>query len=481
MQPGSSKQIEFWRNCDHRWNVKSGATRSGKTYMDYFLIPKRLLAVRGKEGHNVILGNTRETVRRNILLPMQNIYGEKRISSIHSDNSCEMFGEKVFILGADNKGHVNKIRGMSIKYCYGDEVTTWEQSIFDMLKSRLDKEYSKFDGTCNPDSPSHWFKEFLDSDADIYQQHYTIYDNPFLSKQFVKDLCAEYEGTVYYPRYILGEWTRAEGLIYPMYESVIVSELPKEYTEYSLSIDYGTQNAFAAIIWGKHNGVWYGIDEYYYSGRDTGRQKADDDYAKDMDSFTNWLFDHDESEKPLIIGKLETIIDPSATSFIAMLRKHGRYKIRKADNDVLDGIRETATAMNLGLIKISDKLKNWKKEVAGYTWDEKKEEFPIQHDDHCLTGDTLVHTEDGIVPICELVGKTGFVWSYNTKNKKTELKEFHSARQTKNLAKIVKITTEDGRVIKCTSDHLILTANGYIEAGELTTEDEIIDVKGDIQ
>ena len=101
-----------------------------------------------------------------------------------------------------------------------------------------------------------------------------------------------------------------------------------------------------------------------------------------MDQFTKWLFEHEENEKPLIIGKLETIIDPSATSFIAMLRKRGRYKIRKADNDVLDGIRETATAMNMGLIKISDKLRNWKKEVAGYTWDEKKEEFPIQHDDH---------------------------------------------------------------------------------------------------
>lgn len=377
MQLGSQKQLEFWKNCNHRWNIKFGATRSGKTYMDYFLLPKRLLSVRGMEGHNVILGNTRETVRRNILLPMQMMYGDRRISSIHSDNSCKMFGEKVFVLGADNKGHVNKIRGMSIKYCYGDEVTTWDQTVFDMLKSRLDKSYSKFDGTCNPDGPSHWFKEFLDSDADIYQQHYTIYDNPYLSKRFIDDLCAEYEGTVYYPRYILGEWTRAEGLIYPMYESAIVSKIPKEFENYSMSIDYGTQNAFAAIIWGLHDGVWYGIDEYYYSGRDTGKQKADDDYADDIDHFTAWLFDG------RITGKLETIIDPSAASFIAMLKKRGKYKVRQADNDVSDGIRETATAMNLGLIKVSNKLKNWKKEVAGYVWDETKEkEQPLKQNDH---------------------------------------------------------------------------------------------------
>lgn len=382
-KPGSKKQIEFWKNCNHRWNIKTGATRSGKTYMDYFLIAKRLLDVKEKDGLNVILGNTRETVRRNIVLPMQNIYGENRVSSIRSDNSCEMFGERVFVLGADNIGHVNKIRGMSIKYCYGDEVTTWNEEIFDMLKSRLDKPYSRFDGTCNPDSPTHWFKEFLDSDADIYQQHYSIFDNPYLTKEFVDNLCSEYEGTVYYPRYILGEWTRAEGLIYPMYESAIVDNIPTEYSDFSMSIDYGTQNAFAAIIWGKSKGAWYAIDEYYYSGRDTGIQKADDDYADDLDKFTAWLFEKDDNGRCPVDGKLETIIDPSAASFVAMLRKRGRYKVRKADNDVLNGIRETATAMNLGLIKVSNKLKNWKKEFAGYTWDEKSEkEQPIKEADH---------------------------------------------------------------------------------------------------
>jgi len=358
------------------------ATGSGKTWLDYaYVIPKRIIALKG-EGAAVILGNTQGTVKRNVLEPMQHYHGNILVTNVNSDNYCKIYGHKVYVLGADNKKHIDRIRGMTIEYAYGDEVPTWNEGVFAMLKSRLRCEHSYFDGTGNPEAPTNYLKSFIDSDVDIFCQTSTIFDNPYLPKEFVNNLCKEYEGTVYYPRYILGEWTQAEGLIYPMYESVIVSELPKEYTEYSMSIDYGTQNAFAAIIWGKHKEIWYAIDEYYYSGRDTGRQKADDDYADDMDGFTAWLFDHDVNEKPLIIGKLETIIDPSATSFIAMLRKRGRYKIRKADNDVLDGIRETATAMNLGLIKISDKLKNWKKEVAGYTWDEKKEEFPIQHDDH---------------------------------------------------------------------------------------------------
>ena len=67
-----------------------------------------------------------------------------------------------------------------------------------MLKSRLDKIYSKCDLTCNPDTPLHWFKKFLDSDADIYLQHYTIDDNPFLPDVVKEALKKEYFCTVWY-------------------------------------------------------------------------------------------------------------------------------------------------------------------------------------------------------------------------------------------------------------------------------------------
>jgi len=228
----SPMQQEFWKSARHRWNVKTGATRSGKTYQDYFLLPKRLLAVKGKEGLNVMLGNTRETLRRNIINPMQTMYGAEYISNIHTDNSVEMFGEKVYVLGADNANHVDRIRGASIKYCYGDEVTTWNQEVFDMLKSRLDKPWSMFDGTCNPAGPGHWFKRFLDSDADVFFQAYTIDDNPFLPKTFVDNLKREYAGTVYYQRYILGLWVAAEGIVYRAFndnpERYIVDDLPED-------------------------------------------------------------------------------------------------------------------------------------------------------------------------------------------------------------------------------------------------------------
>ena len=240
----SAKQREFWDAATHRWNVKTGATRSGKTYQDYFLIPKRLLAVKGKEGLNVILGNTRETIRRNLLIPMQAIYGPEFVGNLRMDNSVDLFGEKVFCLGADNVNRVNRIRGASIKYCYGDEVTTWHREVFDMLKSRLDRPYSLFDGTCNPASPQHWFKQFLDSDADVFQQAYTLDDNPFLDPGFVENLKREYSGTVLYDRYILGLWVAAEGVIYRQFadhpERYIVDDLPGDTIRNAvIGVDFG--------------------------------------------------------------------------------------------------------------------------------------------------------------------------------------------------------------------------------------------------
>lgn len=207
------KQREFLDNANHRWNFKIGATRSGKTYLDYFVIPKRIRRVAEMEGLTVILGNTKGTLQRNIIRPLQNMYGSL-VSDIKSDNTAMMFGEQCYCLGADKINQVNRIRGSSIKYCYGDEVATWHEDVFTMLKSRLDKSYSKFDGTLNPENPNHWVKKFLESDADIYCQKYTIDDNPTLDTSFVDNLKREYFGTVYYDRYILGEWKSAEGAIY---------------------------------------------------------------------------------------------------------------------------------------------------------------------------------------------------------------------------------------------------------------------------
>ena len=189
-----------------------------------YTIPSRIRERAGKKGLNVILGVTNSTIERNVLQPMRELYGDKLVGTINSQNIAKLFGEEVYCLGAEKVSQVSKIRGASIKYCYCDELAEYNQEVFELLKSRLDKEYSVLDGALNPESPTHWLKEFLDSDADIYCQTYTIFDNPFLPKEFVDNLCKEYQGTVYYNRYILGQWCNAEGIIFTP-----IADNPKRY------------------------------------------------------------------------------------------------------------------------------------------------------------------------------------------------------------------------------------------------------------
>lgn len=374
----TSKQNEYIRNANKRLNFKIGAVRSGKSYVDMaYTVPSRIRQVAGKDGLNVVIGVSRDTIERNILQPMREIYTDALIGTINSRNIARVCGEDVYCLGAEKISQVAKIQGSSIKYCYGDEIAKWNKDVFMMLLSRLDKPYSMMDGALNPEYPTHWFKEFIDNpEIDSYIQHYTIFDNPYLPREYIDNLCKEYEGTVYYGRLIQGEWTLAEGLIYPMYKDAI-SEPPEGQAEaFVLSIDYGTQNAFSAGLWGKYGDIWYRLREYYYSGRNTGVQKTDEEYGADLDEFIKGV---------PYVDRIRTIIDPSAASFITLLKKRGKYHVIQAKNDVADGIRETATAMKKGLIKISPECKNWTKEVQGYVWDDTAtDDRPVKIDDHAM-------------------------------------------------------------------------------------------------
>lgn len=253
----SNKQKEFWLAPYHRWNIKSGATRSGKTYLDYFMIPRRIRERMGKEGLVVLLGNTKGTLQRNIIEPMQQIYGVKAISDIRSDNTSRIFGEKVYCLGADNVKHVDRIRGASIKYCYGDELTTWHEEVFQMLKSRLDKPYSCFDATCNPKGKTHWVYKFLQSDADIFSQSYALSDNPFLDDNVRREMEREHTG-VFYERYILGLWVAAEGLVFPDFTNsskdniIDKKDIPKRFRRVEVGFDIGGNKSAYALTCSAH-------------------------------------------------------------------------------------------------------------------------------------------------------------------------------------------------------------------------------------
>jgi PBSX family phage terminase large subunit len=209
-------------------------------------------------------------VNRNIIEPMRDIWGDKLVGRIISgENYAMIFGQKVYILGADKQNSVSKIQGMTVEYAYGDEMTTWAQPVFEMLKSRLRCAHSAFDGTANPDSSHHYLKKFIDSDADVYCQTSIIDDNPFLPAEFISQLKKEYAGTVYYKRFILGEWAAAEGACFPLFAAdptrfITYTAPPIVYANIGVDFGGGTSgHAFQCVGFTYRMAEMVVLEEYF--------------------------------------------------------------------------------------------------------------------------------------------------------------------------------------------------------------------------
>lgn len=233
-------------------------------------------------------------------------------------------------------------------------------------------------------------------------EHFTIFQNINIPQPRLDEIVSQYDKTsIWYMRDILGERTIAEGLIYPDYKNAIGSA-PEgmQFDKYFISCDYGTRNAFAAILW-KHgiDGIWYASSEYYYDGAKARRRKTDSQYADDLEAFCkpilalyedNYRRALDDGNSLAVREKMLTVVDPSAASFIEQMRQKHEFKIVHANNDVMNGIRETDSCMQHGLIKIDPSMKHTIAELAGYVWDEDAAEHgiekPVKIADHGCDG-----------------------------------------------------------------------------------------------
>lgn len=369
--------------------IADGAIRSGKTIsMSLSFV---MWAMHTFNGQNFAMcGKTIGSFRRNVLFWLKLMLKSRgySVTDRRADNLILIRkgdAENYFyIFGGKDERSQDLIQGITLAGVFFDEVALMPESFVNQATGRCSVEGSKFWFNCNPDGPYHWFKlNWIDKrkEKQLLYLHFTMDDNLSLSEKIKIRYRNMYTG-VFYKRYILGLWAMAEGIIYDMFSEAqhvkdlsLFENLLLDSNRY-VSCDYGTQNATVFLLWEKGtDGVWYCTKEYYYSGREEGKQKTDAEYADDLE---NWL---DKMEIRAII------VDPAAASFIAELRKRG-FKIIKAKNDVEDGIRLVATKLNLQKIVFSTTCINTIKEFASYIWDKKAaengEDKPVKQYDHAM-------------------------------------------------------------------------------------------------
>lgn len=385
----SAKQLalaHWWHRPETRGLsgvIAEGAVRSGKTYA--LLVGFLTWSRSSFAGQNfIIAGKSVGAVKRNVVQPMLALMRSMGWRYVY--NRSELFiecgGNVYYLFGAANDASQDVLQGITAAGCLADEAALFPKSFIDQMVARCSVDGSRLWFDCNPSYPTHFFKtEWVDraDELGLMLLHFTMEDNPSLSPE----IRARYERMftgVFRDRYVLGLWTLAEGLVYPAYREALEPTFAlfddddePRFSKLAVSCDYGTMNAFAALLWASDGAAWHVVREYRHSGRDTGHQKTDGDYVADMGDFLGGL----PRDTPFII-------DPSAASFIAAMRRAG-FKVRKARNDVMDGIRETASCMAAGLVRIADDLPELAKEFAGYVWDDRAAgDRPVKADDHLM-------------------------------------------------------------------------------------------------
>lgn len=383
------KVLKWWidpRTKDKDGVIADGAIRSGKTLV--MSLSYVIWAMETFSNQNFgMCGKTIGSFRRNVLTLLKLMLRSRgyKVKDHRADNLVVVSKNGVennfYIFGGKDESSQDLIQGITLAGCFFDEVALMPESFVNQATGRCSVDGSKFWFNCNPAGPYHWFKtNWIDKrkDKQLIYLHFTMDDNLSLSERIKERYRSMYSG-VFYSRYILGKWTVAEGIIYDMFDKtkhVIDKITDAMLSKYYVSCDYGTQNATVFLLWQKKAmGDWVCIKEYYYSGRDKNKQKTDSEYADDLEEFISGI-------------DIEGIIlDPSAASFKAELKKRGYY-VKKAKNDVDNGIRFVGSLLKQGKITFMDCCENTIKEFASYIWDEKAaergEDKPVKEHDHAM-------------------------------------------------------------------------------------------------
>ena len=362
--------------------VADGAIRSGKTLcMSLSFV---LWAMSTFNQQNLgMAGKTIGSFRRNVLFWLKLMLKSRRYHVVdhRTDNMLEVSKNGVinyfYIFGGKDERSQDLIQGITLAGMFFDEVALMPESFVNQATGRCSVDGSKYWFNCNPDNPRHWFKlNWIDKakEKNLVYLHFTMDDNLSLSPKIKQRYRSMYVG-VFFKRFIEGIWCVADGLVYSMFDEdkhVIQGECPYSPMHH-VSIDYGTVNPFSAGMWGFDGKRAIRERELYYNGREKGVRLDDETYYQKLKELIG--------DTPIEY----IIIDPSAASFIEVIKKHGEYMVKGAKNDVLDGIRVTTTFLNTGRLFVHESCTNTIEEFGLYSWDEESgDDKVIKENDHAM-------------------------------------------------------------------------------------------------
>ena len=351
-------------NSGYEAIVCDGAVRSGKTMamgLSFFL-----WACTCFDGRQFgVCGKTIASARRNVLseiLPRLEALGgtwtEKR-----TENTVTVtfrgHRNRFYIFGGRDESSASLIQGITFAGVLLDEVALMPRSFVEQACARCSVAGSRLWFNCNPAGPEHWFhKAWIlgAKERNCLRLHFTMEDNPSLTPAIRRRYQRLYTG-VFYQRFILGQWVQAEGRVYDFFTADMVGKAPVgPWSKWYISCDYGTVNPTSMGLWGLCGGVWYRVKEFYFDSRAKKRQMTDEEYADALQNLAG--------DRPITA----VVADPSAASFIEVLRRRG-WRVVKADNDVLSGIRITADLLKSGKIVICEDCADCLREMDCYVWD----------------------------------------------------------------------------------------------------------------
>ncbi len=361
--------------------ICDGAVRSGKTLcMSVSFVTWAMAAFSG--GSFAVCGKTIRSVKRNVASPLLSILRElgfqveEKLSGNLFSVSLGRKKNTFYLFGGRDESSAALIQGVTLCGVLFDEVALMPRSFVEQALARCSVEGSRLWFNCNPEYPQHWFyREWICKvrQKNIYYLHFLMDDNPSLSPAMRERYKKLYSGS-FYDRFVLGKWTASEGLVYPfMSEDQRYCEVPAaDFEEFAVSCDYGTVNPASFGLWGLYDGCWYRISEYYYSSRREGVSRTDEEHYQGLCE---------------LIGDREVsriVVDPSAASFMEVIRRHGKYRVVPARNNVIDGIRQTGTALKEGRIRICRTCGDCMREFGLYRWESGGKDAPLKENDHAM-------------------------------------------------------------------------------------------------